>query len=58
MAYQSKPRREVTKTMPKKPSNQVVCEFFKWNLFRRGGVFYADGRMNQPNLGKTLPRMP
>jgi integrase len=38
--------------MSRKRSNQVVCEFSKWNLFRRDGVFYADGRMNTPNLGK------
>ena len=38
--------------MPKKPNNQVVCEFSAWNLFRRDGVFYADGRMNTPSLGK------
>jgi hypothetical protein len=38
--------------MPKKSQNQIVCEFFSWNLFRRDGVFYADARMNSPKLCK------
>lgn len=38
--------------MPKNSQNQIVCEWFQWNLFRRKGVFYADGRMNSPKLGK------
>jgi hypothetical protein len=38
--------------MPKHPKDCVACEFFTWNLFDRGGVWYADGRHNIPNLGK------
>jgi integrase len=38
--------------MPKQRNNQIVCEYFTWNLFDRDGVFYADGRMNIPSLGK------
>ncbi len=38
--------------MARKSKAKIVCEFFTWSLFRRGGVFYADGRRNQPNLGK------
>ena len=38
--------------MPKKPNHQIVCEYYHWNLFRRDGVYYADGRLNQPSLGK------
>ena len=39
--------------MPR-PSNQplIACEFFAWRLFSRSGVWYADGRSNNPILGK------
>jgi hypothetical protein len=32
--------------------NLVACAYFSWRLFRRDGVWYADGRRNEPNLGK------
>jgi hypothetical protein len=38
--------------VPKQPNNQIAGEFFNWNLFKRDGVWYADGRRNTPNLGK------
>lgn len=39
--------------MPKRTNqDQVVCQFFVWRCFVRGGIYYADGRHNQPNLGK------
>jgi integrase len=38
--------------MPKTAKSLISCKFFSWNLFRRDGVFYADGRRNKPNLGK------
>jgi integrase len=38
--------------MPKKATNKIACEFYVWNLFIRDGVFYADGRMNSPKIGK------
>lgn len=30
----------------------LACEHYEWRLFRRDGVYYADGRGNTPNLGK------
>lgn len=30
----------------------IVGEFFRWRLFTRDGVFYADGRTGKFNLGK------
>lgn len=30
----------------------IVCDYYAWRLFRRDGVYYADGRGNTPNLGK------
>lgn len=30
----------------------INCQYYTWRLFTRGGVFYADGRGNQPPLGK------
>ena len=39
--------------MPRKPTQPpIACEFFKWNLFRRAGVFYADARGGKYRLGK------
>ena len=31
---------------------KIVCQFFSWKLFRRDGVFYADARGGQYDLGK------
>lgn len=31
---------------------RIQCEFFRWKLFQRDGVWYADGRGNRPSLGK------
>jgi hypothetical protein len=39
--------------MSKHAQNHIVCAHFTWNFFRRDGVWYADGRHNQPNLGKN-----
>jgi integrase len=39
--------------MPRKPNRPpLVCEFFTWQLFKRHGVFYADGRSGRYRLGK------
>lgn len=41
--------------MGKKPEKQaasISCKHFTWRLFRRDGVFYADGRTNKHQLGK------
>ena len=39
--------------MPRKPNKPpIVCEFFAWRIFRRNGVYYADGRGGKHNLGK------
>lgn len=38
--------------MPRQSKNCIVCAFYMWNLLDRGGVAYADGRSNTPNLGK------
>jgi len=39
--------------MPRSPKQPpIVCEYFTWKLFCRDGVFYADGRGTQRNLGK------
>jgi integrase len=39
--------------MPRSPKQPpIVCEHFTWKLFCRDGVFYADGRGTQRNLGK------
>jgi integrase len=39
--------------MPRKrPCTPMAFEFFKWRLFQRDGVFYADGRTGKSNLGK------
>ena len=35
---------------PKQPP--VVCQYFTWRLFRRSGVYYADGRGGMHDLGK------
>mgnify|MGYP002623737865 FL=1 len=39
--------------MPRKAKTApIVCEYFTWHLFRRGRIFYADGRSNNPSAGK------
>ena len=38
--------------MSKKSREPIKCEFFNWRMFERDGVFYADGRSNEPNVGK------
>src|SRR4051812_24621595 len=39
--------------MPRTASRPpVVCAFFSWQLFRRDGVYYADGRGGAHQLGK------
>ena len=39
--------------MPAKRTNpEVQCEFFKWILFKRKGVYFADGRSNRIKLGR------
>src|SRR5436190_1525811 len=30
----------------------IACEFFTWRLFLRDGVYYADGRSSEHDLGK------
>jgi len=35
-----------------KPHNSISGRYFNWRLFRRDGVFYADGRGGKFNLGK------
>lgn len=39
--------------MPR-PSRQplINCAYYVWRLFVRGGMYYADGRSNRPQLGK------
>ena len=39
--------------MPRKPNHPpILCEHFSWRLFRRDGVWYADGRNRTRDLGK------
>lgn len=39
--------------MGKQKSSQTIrCTFFTWKVFRRGTVYYADGRSSTNNLGK------
>lgn len=39
--------------MSRKPNHPpIACQYFAWNLFRRGGVYYADGRDGKYKLGK------
>lgn len=37
---------------PKKQAASISEKHFSWRLFRRDGVFYADGRTNKHQLGK------
>lgn len=32
--------------------HKIQSQYFTWNLYRRGGLFYADGRSNHPPLGR------
>lgn len=39
--------------MPKPRKNQIIhCTFFTWKLYRRNGVWYADGRNQAQDLGR------
>jgi integrase len=38
--------------MPRASKNRIAAQFFIWNLFKRDGVWYADGRHNEMNVGK------
>jgi integrase len=39
--------------MPHNPRRKpIACQFFTWRLLMRHGVFYADGRTNNINLGR------
>lgn len=39
--------------MPRKPqSPPIQCKHFTWRLFRRDGVYYADGRVGEQPRGK------
>lgn len=39
--------------MPRKPTRTpICCRYFTWRLFQRDGVWYADGRTKEINLGK------
>jgi integrase len=38
--------------MPKNSKNRVAARHYTWNLFVRENIWYADGRHNQPNVGK------
>jgi len=45
-------RNEVINSMPKRPNHPMVCNTIT-GLFRRDGVYYADGCLNPPGLGKN-----
>ncbi len=42
--------------MPRRPTNEIIeCPYFRWILYQRGGLYYADGRaksLNAINLGR------
>jgi hypothetical protein len=39
--------------MPKKRKHERIrCTHFVWAMFERDGVWYADGRLNDPNAGR------
>ena len=39
--------------MPRTPRNPPIrCEFYSWRVLQRDGVWYADGRSSEMNLGK------
>ena len=38
--------------MPRRSKHRIQCQFYEWNLFKRKGVFYADGRSASEDLGK------
>src|SRR5688572_23715397 len=37
---------------PKRQAASIFAKYFSWRLFRRDGVYYADGRTNKHQLGK------
>src|SRR6516225_5806687 len=38
--------------MPRNQKQRLQLPFYSWTVFRRGNVFYGDGRGCIPNLGK------
>jgi len=39
--------------MPARRKNELIqCEHFRWKLYRRKGVYCADGRSNRFDLGR------
>jgi hypothetical protein len=39
--------------MPRKPKYQLIrCSHFSWRIWRRNGVWYADGRSNPIDAGR------
>jgi len=39
--------------MPKPAKKEeIACRYFRWLLGQRNGVYFADGRANQPSLGR------
>jgi integrase len=39
--------------MPKpRKKDEIVCQYYRWLLGRRGDVYFADGRANHPPLGR------
>src|SRR5690349_93951 len=35
-----------------KKNESIRCTYFLWKVFQREGVWYADGRINDPPVGK------
>lgn len=39
--------------MPRPSRHPLInCNYYVWRLFKRDGIYYADGRSNRPRLGK------
>lgn len=39
--------------MPKKSEHEIItCQYYRWILKTRNGVYFADGRSNAPSLGR------
>jgi integrase len=38
--------------MSKNSKQKVVCKNFNWNVYQRKGILYADGRKNNPSVGR------
>ena len=36
----------------KRKYERIHCKHFLWTLFQRDGVWYADGRLNEPDAGR------